>query len=295
MPTARPQFETGIHADIPAADYHAAEGVSNSGLKTFAVSPAHYAAALDGVPESDVTDPDEEDKGARLMGTLTHLAILEPERFGEGVSHHIKPLIYPDEKTGNPKKWTGAAKWCKAWLEEHAGLPCITVRESWRIEGARDAVRAHPVAGPMLAAKGVNEASVFARHPDTGLMLRCRPDRLTEDTEGQAWAFDLKTCPSVADFARSARQFRYDVQDTFYTDVLREAGVDARFAFVAVELVPRYGIHTVGVFMPDADTQFNAREIYTRELAEMVRCMESGVWPLRHTAIETLRVKRWVE
>lgn len=288
-------FDPGIHPNVPAAAYHAADGVSNSMLKIFANhGPAHLRAAMAGEPEDDSeTNPDERD--ARVLGTLAHLAILEPDRWGNGLSHHRKPTHYQDAKTGEMKKWAGNAKVCQEWMEAHADLPTLSAKNEGRIVGARAAVMAHPFAGPLLAAPGSNEASVFAHDPPTGLTLRIRPDRLTEDVDGRPWAADLKTCPSVAKFAYSAREFRYDIQCEFYRRVLGLAGVaNPGFIFIAVELAPTYGIHAVRCYEVERDTAAAAAAQIDEELERLAHCIGSGAWPLGGAGLEPLRVRRFV-
>jgi hypothetical protein len=289
-------LELGINQNIPAEVYHAAAGVSNSDLKLFAESPAHYyAAKVLKMPEDDSYLSDDE-RESRMMGTLLHLAVLEPLKFGRERSHVVKPLTYPDSKTGEAKKWNGNATFCKEWMEEQAskGIPVLSEKEEKRIAGARDAIRSHPVAGQLVKARKSVEASVCAFHPETGLRLRCRPDLLTEDAHGRPWIVDIKSCPSVKRFAYSARDFRYDVQSVFYPDVLAIAGVpNAAFCFIAVELKPRYGIHAVRVVMPDEETQAEARKTYQVELLRFAECQKTDTWPLNNQEIDWIKVRRF--
>jgi hypothetical protein len=284
-----------IHPHLSVADYHASPGISHTSLCRFAESPRHYHRSQNGVPEKDTAadDADEEDdKGSRLLGTLTHLAILAPTAFGDGVSHHVKPDTFTDPKTKEVKKWNGRAQPCRTWLAMCSDKPCLTTREHRRILGARDAVLAHPLTGPMLAARGANEVSVFARHPRTGLTLRVRPDRLTTSADGRAWVFDLKTFLNVRRFPGTARERRYDIQAALTLDVLALAGIPAQFAFISVELTPRYGLHAVRVFLPDDATLEQARRLYERELDELAMCTATNEWPLRHNTPEPLHIPR---
>lgn len=285
---------SGIQMGLDEDFYHGQTwAISNSDLKIFGGdSPAHYAAKIKGAPEDDSGLTDEERK-TRVMGQLSHLSILEPERFGRDKSHYVKPLTYHDDK-GVEKTWNGNANVCKAWIEEHSDKPIISEKEERRIIGARNAVLAHPVAGALVSGPGSNEVSVFAKHPATGLTLRIRADRLTEDEEGRPWIVDLKSCPNVDAFVKSARDFRYDVQAAFYTDVLALAGVDeATFCFVVFELAPRYGIHAVRIVMMDHETTTAARARYESELLRLDECRRTDTWPLGNEEIEMITVKRW--
>lgn len=265
----------GVHPGIPAPEYHSQPGVSNSALKIFAQSPAHYQASL--------LEPREETESMK-RGTLFHLAILEPEKFIEGKSHWTRP---------EGLKFT--TKEGIAWRDSHAGLPLLTAEESRNLIGARQAVYANYMAAALLAGKGSNECSIFAEHPKTGLRLRMRADRLTEDAEGRPWIVDLKSCDDVRRFNYTAREFAYDRQGVFYPDVAGLAGVkDALFVFIAVEIDPTFGVHGVRLVMLDDETQRVARDEYEALLDQWAECEASGVWPGYDTAIELMKVKRWI-
>ncbi len=278
-----PKLQMGIQQDVPAEIYHAQTwAVSNSDLKVFGGdSPAHYLAKINGAKEDDSGLTDDERK-VRVMGQLAHIAILEPNRFGRDKSHYVKPLTYIADEKGTEKKWNGNAKVCEKWMEEHQDLPIINEKEERRIIGSRDAVLAHPVAGDLVVGPGSNEVSVFAKHPATGLDLRMRADRLTEDAEGRPWVVDLKSCPNVDTFVKSARDFYYDQQAVLYSDVLALAGVDnPAFCFIAFELAPRF------------DTTIAARARYEAQLHYMAECRRTNVWPLGNEDIQLITVKRW--
>lgn len=273
--TTRPILPFGIHLDIGAAEYHAAAGVSNSALKIFGTqSPAHYRASLD--------EPREETE-AMKKGTIFHKCILEVSKFGEGVSHFTRP---------EGLKFT--TKDGMAWRDAHSTLPILTAEEHRFMLGARKAVYSDPIAAALLNGRGTNETSIIAKHSATGLALKIRPDRMTEDKDGRPWIVDLKSTDDVRRFSYVARDFSYDQQGTFYPDVAALVGVqDAHFVFIAVELEPTYGIHGVRLVMLDDETQRKARENYERLLLQWAECEASGVWPGYPSSIELMSVKRW--
>lgn len=273
--TTRPILSQGIHLDVSAAEYHAAAGVSNSALKIFgSQSPAHYRASLD--------EPREE-TDAMKKGTIFHKCILEVSKFGEGVSHFTRP---------EGMKFT--TKDGIAWRDTHSTLPILTADEQRNMLGARKAVYSDPIAAALLNGRGTNETSVIAKHSSTGLTLKIRPDRLTEDKDGRPWILDLKSTDDVRRFSYTARDFYYDQQGVFYPDVADMAGVqDALFVFLVVELEPTYRIHGVRLVQLDDETQRKARENYERLLLQWAQCEESGVWPGYPSSIELMSVKRW--
>lgn len=276
MTTTREIIPNGIFPGIAAPAYHADPAVSNSALKIFSSqSPYHYKASL-AIPR--------EETDAMKRGTLFHTCILEPQKFGDGVSHFVRP---------EGLKFTTNEG--KAWRDSHLALPTLTAEEHRNMAYARSAVLAIPQARALLSGVGSNETSIFATHPRTGLRLKCRADRLTEDKDGRPWIVDLKSTDDVRKFSYTARDFYYDQQGVFYPDVAALAGVnDALFVFIAVEIEPTYGVHGVRLVMLDDDTQRAARESYEAQLDRWAECESSGVWPGYDTGIEFLKVKRWI-
>ena len=67
----------GIASRIPAAEYHASEGLSISRLKELKRSPKHYQWALTHPKESQPL----------TLGSAAHCAVLEPERFSNARWH----------------------------------------------------------------------------------------------------------------------------------------------------------------------------------------------------------------
>ena len=230
---------------------------------------------------------------------MFHLAVFESAKFGAGISHHVRP---PD--------LSFATKEGKAWKAEHADLPLLTVDENANIRGAAEALRADPFAGPMLAANGLAEVSAFAHHPGTGLLTKCRIDWLTQDNKGKPWILDAKSCDSLDGFPFSAREYSYDVQSVFYTDLLEklptpvvEENTESKsdpydgpifntsFLFAAVELTPPFDLRLEIVAAADLHA---ARMLYQADLASIADCHERGAWPRKYPAVGAMKMpRRW--
>lgn len=271
------EIELGIHENVSSSEYHQWEGVSNSDLKIFgSLSPAHYIA--------NKKEPKEETDSMK-RGTILHLAILEPDKFGDGTSHYVRvPSIDFRTKEG------------KAWRDSHQDKPILTTEEAGNIENAAFAVFNNATAKSLLTGRGRNEVSVLAQHPETGLKLRMRADRLTEDASGRPWIVDIKSCQDVRKFAWTARDFLYDFQNAFYVDTLGHAGVpDAIFRFIAVEIEPTYGIHGVQVITLEDEVVNTAREIYEGWLIRFAECQRAGEWPGYAPESSPLNFKRFVQ
>lgn len=204
-----PVTEPGIYAGVPLEVYHttwtAEPSVSTSGLKTlFWKSPAHY---WDGSPYN----PDREepkDSEPKLLGRAAHHLLLGEADFRRHFV--IRPDTYVGE--GKTKPWSNNANWCRAWNAQQAaaGLSIVTSAQVERIKGMATSLARDPLVKAGLLS-GLIEHSFLWRDPETGVLLRWRPDALPQDS----LAFgDLKCVADVSYEAveRSISDFGYNMQ-----------------------------------------------------------------------------------
>jgi hypothetical protein len=262
-------FEPGIHDGVAAAVYHAAPGVSKSQLDRMTQSPAHFRASIDG--EREPATP------AMEIGTLTHLAVFQPELFGDGISHWVRP-----------EGMSFVTKEGKAWKAAHSDK--IILDGEGNIRGMKAAIQNHPMAATILKS-GLAEQSLFAIDPETGVLKKGRLDWLTEDSDGRPVIVDLKTTDDATEWTRKAAGFRYHVQNAYYVDLLENLGIhDAFFLFIVVEKSAPYGVRVVQ-FSPDSVE--TGRALYKRELSRYAECTATGTWPCYSTEIETVYLPKW--
>lgn len=92
-----------------------------------------------------------------------------------------------------------------------------------------------------MSTKGDSEVSMFAECPETGLMLKCRFDRLSQSLP---YPLDVKSCRDASErgFSNAVGQFKYHIQAAFYLYVLKLAtGFESNnFAFFAIENTAPY-------------------------------------------------------
>jgi exodeoxyribonuclease VIII len=275
-------FPNGIHLDIPADVYHAANGVSNSMLANMD-PPARLPVYLSNR---------EEPTPWMRMGTIIHHAMLEPDKPLPRII--TKPAKYPKDhpkviageaEVGDPMKWT-ASKWCQEWEKAADMLHLEVVTES-QLESIKQCVRAleqdEMVANSLATGEG--EVSVFAdiKLPSGRTVTRrCRMDWVRR---GQC-AYDIKKVgEGKADrweFAKLARDRRYFVCAAYYMDTWNAVCMPLEriraFCWLVVEdtapyLVTKYHMEE------NSETHFKGREIYTRDLEAYAQCIETGVWP----------------
>lgn len=237
-------MEQGI--DISNEEYQIAKGLSYSGLKRLAISPAHYKT-----PKEYKSDP---------IFNAVHMAILEPERFDAQVI-----TVGDRRKKENKAKILEAEEKCLIVLRDDELETCLELRRS-----VERSVKARA-----LCSLGVNEKSFFGAH-ELGFRTKCRPDALWEkagvivDLKG---FYDLRT----DNIERQIYRMQYHWQAAWYQDVMFQA-TGQRFGFLHVfyEASPPYGIRIVALHEAALE---KAREEYKPLTQLYAECLEKNEWP----------------
>lgn len=237
--------------DMPNEAYHAYEGISNSGLNLVARSPAHYAHAA---PRTSTR--------AMEIGTAFHTALLEPDRYAteymtvEGVNDRRKSEYAQAAKTYGKDKT----------LTESEGASVAVMQES---------IRANSAAREIIDQPGHAELSAFVEDPETGVLMRCRFDWLTES----GIALDLKKTQDSREsaFSRSIWQYRYHCQHAMYSHVYEMiTGKPLQaFKFLAVEEQPPCA--NVVYQLDDIAAKYG-HQMYREALLAYAEAEQSGHW-----------------
>ena len=239
-------------ADMPNDAYHAAPGVSKSGLDLIHRSPAHYHLSAKREPTR-----------AMAIGTAIHTALLEPERFAS------EYVLLSDTRDRRASEYKEAVK-------HHDPERVLVAKEAANVAGMQETVRSNSDVRALLDADGHRELSVFAHDPDTGTLVRCRFDLLT--TAGAA--LDLKKTQDarVREFERAIARYRYHVQVAFYSDVFEWATGRTlpEFLLLAVEEEPP---HTAVPYTLGDMSLAQGRREYRADLDRYAECVASGEWP----------------
>lgn len=242
---------------LPAAEYHASEGVSNSMLKWISspYTARHYKAKF-----IDREMPEQE-SDAMTFGTIFHRLLNEAETM-DG-AFHIKPA-----------GMNFATKEGKGWRDAHQDRPIIKEDDATALKTMRDRVWAHAAARALLTGART-EASLFAED-DKGTLRKGRLDAIPS---GGNAIVDLKSIRSVDDdtVRRAIVERRYFVQAAYYLDVARLCGIERDvFVFIFVEKTPPY---LVSVRPLDEFAENVGRKIYQADLALLRNCLETNQWP----------------
>ncbi|EEG9548385.1 exodeoxyribonuclease VIII, partial [Escherichia coli] len=199
-------IEPGIYYGISNENYHAGPGVSKSQLDDIADTPALYLWRKNAPVDTTKTKTLD-------LGTAFHCRVLEPEEFSNRFI--VAPEFNRRTNAGKEEE--------KAFLMECAstGKTVITAEEGRKIELMYQRVMALPLGQWLVESAGHAESSIYWEDPETGILCRCRPDKIIPEFH---WIMDVKTTADIQRFKTAYYDYRYHVQDAFYSD-----GYEAQF------------------------------------------------------------------
>lgn len=225
------------------------------------------------------TIPDPEPSDAMRLGTLLHLAILEPERYRDST-------IAAPECDRRTKE--GKATWAR-FLEHANGRTVMSADEQLLVKSLADAVRDNQTAAHWLKQPGKREHSITWQDCETGLICKCRRDVVLDDV-----LVDLKTCrdASPEGFAKSAAALGYNRQAAWYMDGHKEVtGKLPHFLFIAICTQAPF---EVACYELDADAIDLGRRQNRTALFALSDCIEHDDWQGPHEKqVTTLSLPRW--
>lgn len=250
--------------NMPNEAYHAYDGISKSGLDLIARSPAHYAYREHREPTR-----------AMAIGSATHAAILEPDVFAS------EYMLLRDVKDRRASAYKEAVK---AYGDDKV----LTGKEADSVIGMQNALHMNPEAKVLLDADGWTEIACFATDPETGVLVKCKFDKLLKDLR----APDIKTTIDLRDFAKSVANYRYHVQQAFYSDVFFWAtGLTLKeFQFLAVE---KDAPNASRLFTLDDPSVEYGRKLYREALNVYAECLRTDEWPLPDGGTEYITLPAW--
>jgi exodeoxyribonuclease VIII len=208
---------------------------------------------------------------AMQLGTAIHCAVLEPEAFDGRFTRG------PEDRRGN--------RWKEAVDEHGEGL--LTAGDYDAALRVRDALQRDALVRRLTAGDVWREASGFWRDPETGLVVRCRPDAYHP---GLRLLVDLKTTTDARAnvWRKRVADFGYHAQEALYTDGWTACGmgVDA-FVFIVVETGPPYA-HAIFDLAPAAVAE--GRAAMRQALATFAQCKAEEIWPAYPSDVQSLDV-----
>jgi hypothetical protein len=243
-------------------DYPSLPGINITSLKELGRSPLHYRHRLE--------NPREPTRSLEL-GTIGHVAVLEPERF-------LREFVLWDAKTEDGEKTAPrrGKKW-DAFKGQHSGKQIIRSDEYDVAIALRDAVRSDAVAMKYLA-MGKPEVAMTWNDEHSGLACKGRVDWIT-NVEQVDCIVDLKGTRNASpeSFSRDCAKLNYHLQLAFYADGYEAAtGKVPRVVVVAVEFEAP---HDVVVYIVPADVIEIGRDEYRKLLERHKECSSRKEWP----------------
>ncbi|MRI40235.1 exodeoxyribonuclease VIII [Escherichia coli] len=267
-------IEPGIYYGISNENYHAGPGVSKSQLDDIADTPALYLWRKNAPVDTTKTKTLD-------LGTAFHCRVLEPEEFSNRFI--VAPEFNRRTNAGKEEE--------KAFLMECAstGKTVITAEEGRKIELMYQSVMALPLGQWLVESAGHAESSIYWEDPDTGILCRCRPDKIIPEFH---WIMDVKTTADIQRFKTAYYDYRYHVQDAFYSDGYEaQFGVLPTFVFLVASTTVECGRYPVEIFMMGEEAKLAGQQEYHRNLRTLADCLNTDEWP----AIKTLSLPRWAK
>ncbi|ELX8586406.1 exodeoxyribonuclease VIII [Escherichia coli] len=267
-------IEPGIYYGISNENYHVGPGVSKSQLDDIADTPALYLWRKNAPVDNTKTKTLD-------LGTAFHCRVLEPEEFSNRFI--VAPEFNRRTNAGKEEE--------KAFLMECAstGKTVITAEEGLKIELMYQSVMALPLGQWLVESAGHAESSIYWEDPETGILCRCRPDKIIPEFH---WIMDVKTTADIQRFKTAYYDYRYHVQDAFYSDGYEaQFGVQPTFVFLVASTTIECGRYPVEIFMMGEEAKLAGQLEYHRNLRTLADCLNTNEWP----AIKTLSLPRWAK
>lgn len=266
-------MQPGYYRDLSNEAYHGGEGVSKTQLDLIAKAPALF--------QWNKSAPEDPEKARALdFGDATHAYLLEPERFAK--EYAVGPVC--DRRTN-----AGKSAWSE-FEEQLAGRTALEAEQGRQLGLIRESVMAHPHARWLIETEGDVESSIYWKDEREGVLCRCRPDKAIP---ALGWLLDLKTTADMARFVRYFHEYRYHVQDSFYSDgyAAHFGELPSAFVFLVVSTSIDCGKYPVRLFTMDLEAKSAGRTEYQRDLSTYADCIRTNEWP----AIETLSLPYWAK
>lgn len=254
-------------------DYHAADALSHSKLEVFRKRPALYKRKY-----VDKAVTEEYDPTKYALGTALHAAMEGPDAWLRSVA----VSTFPNFRTKAAREWRDTCG--------DDSKVILSGEDAETINQCFFGIGSNPTAFNMSVGAASETTWRFA-HPRIPVPLQCRTDLYKP-----GHPVDLKTTASldVGDFINFERSFwklGYHRQAAWYKMVLERCGEKVEdFHFIAVETQEPFG---VVVYRVSEDAMRIGDEENAKDLADLVECYRTGIWPNKPQDIQEISVPEW--
>lgn len=236
--------------------YHADPAIGKSTLDLLRDDPHNVAWA-------NVCPKDDEKMKTLDFGDAMHAICLEPDRL----KSEFVAMPDFDARTNAGKEAR------KAFEQENAGKKILSFDDHKKLVLMFDSVMAHPETRALIEAQGVCEGSYFWQDKETGLQLKCRPDK---EIESRRLLVDIKTTDSLKKFNYAVEDYRYHVQDPFYCDGVGQFKDKPRMLFLVIQKTIDCGRYPVMARYLPEEAIVEGRRAYRSDLNKYKRFLDSG-------------------
>lgn len=294
----------GFHPSLDEAVYRRDPAVAVSDIKDLVISPRHFY-------DKKVMGRRQARTQAQEIGTLIHLALLEPERFMKDT------VLEPDDAPKKPTKaqleaakksdkTLAAIAWWDDWNARHAGKLVMSRDDLSAVNEAKASVHANREASELLSGATV-ELAMFRTVTVDGIKIRTK-GKADIVTAGR-WIADIKTvqrgAANLDDFGASIAHWGYHMQAPWYMDLHNgiagdeadnfEPGFEsyvpkAGWKFIVVEKEAPFDV--VVMELDEEDIRIG-REQNKKSLQVLAACVREGRWPGGDTGGSTVKLPAW--
>lgn len=264
-------FDPAVLVNIKDKDYRGATGLSQSSIKDFIKSPAHYLVA---------TEQTSEPTPAMQLGTAFHAVMLQDKP-----REHYAVKIKMDGRTKDGKAYN------EQFALDNAGKAVINTEDEETLFKMRDSILAHPLASKLAKGLTHKEFAVFGSIETNEGYVRLK-GLIDGYSETEGYILDYKTCEDASPlgFIKAIRDRRYDIQSVQYPWLLNNAKMKVKdFYFVCVEKVPPYA---VGVYRIDLDNLIETGKKWAWAINDFCECQNTGKFPAYSDDCITLSLNR---
>lgn len=268
----------GIYQNLRSEEYHSdPHSFSRSSLMDYKRCPYYFYAK-----HLDPNRPKEQGSVDKDFGNAFHMFLLEPELFSETYAIEPKRVLLKDVGREAFEAYKSEVEKLKV-----NNRKILTAEQFETLSAMRDKFFKNDNAKKLIQ-DAIFESSFFW-DDDSGLMLKSRPDVLTDNVY-----VDIKTCKfaSSSAFQRSIVDYGYHIQAAMVVDGYKElTGKEIKACInICVEKVYPYAI---GIYVIDEAAIDVGREEYKRLCVDLKNALEHNDFP--DYSIETVGLPRWYQ
>ena len=262
--------------------YHHGIGIAKGKLDQFRKSPLKY------YHNHCVVNTETPD--AFKIGGMVHELILEPEKLKTKYCSD-REIIMSLTMLSNAKN-PRLTKEYKDYVSrvEIEGKIVLKDDDYKMCKNMANAVLTHEKLQNILR-NGLAERSVFSIDPETGLVMRCKPDFMIIS---EGINFDAKTTAdaSLAEFQKSILNYNYHVQGAYYNYVCTLA-TKTEFNNFLFGCIEKEEPHDIALYYLDEAAMEKGEQIMRLDLNNYANAVETNKFPGYSRDIEAISIPHW--